>query len=287
MKRTIILIALIASVPLAAQKAKPLETRVTMVQDMRGASFGGLTITLELPSIPTTDVASTRVRVTNAADDLGNDLVDSESEPGFAQNLRRTYDAPGSAPSPATISVSLKSPARDATKVKSIKGEVELYMPAKDPNGVASIANFRATAGKPIDNRMLKANGVELTVAGPAQIDAAKSRSTEAKRKELVDYGYEGESLEEAVKNWSESLFMVGENEVVVSIRDPQKRIQQITLVSPAGEEKQLMSEEEEGLTKLSTWGDAIQDDWTLRVSMKTPKNMMKYPFALSDVALP
>jgi hypothetical protein len=287
MNRVIAVIVLAAALPLAAQKAKPVETRLTMVQDRRSASFGGLTLTLELPAIPTTEIAAMRVRLTKAVDDAGNDLVDQESEARFEQNVRRTFDRPGSTPSPASISVTLKSPPREASKVKSVQGELDLYMPDKDPNGVASIANFRATPGKPLAHKALKANGVELTVAGAAQLEAAKKKLTEAKRKEFAGYGYEGESLEEAVKNWSDSLFMLGEGDVLVSIKDPQQRIQQITLVNPAGEEKQLMMEDQEGFTKLSTWGDAIQDDWTLRVSMKTAKNMMKYSFALSDVALP
>jgi hypothetical protein len=40
-------------------------------------------------------------------------------------------------------------------------------------------------------------------------------------------------------------------------------------------------------LVYLSTWVGKPQADWKMRVSMKTSKNIVRYPFALSDVPLP
>jgi hypothetical protein len=37
----------------------------------------------------------------------------------------------------------------------------------------------------------------------------------------------------------------------------------------------------------LSSWGDKPQADWGLRISMKTPKNLVKQAFTLTNVALP
>jgi hypothetical protein len=54
-----------------------------------------------------------------------------------------------------------------------------------------------------------------------------------------------------------------------------------------AGEVKMVSAREEEGLTLLSTWAGKPQPDWKMRISMKTPKNIVRYAFALSDVPLP
>lgn len=281
------LVVLALALPSFAQKAKPVDAVVKMVQDRRNADFGQLALTLELPSIVTGDVASSRIRVLSAVDDLGTSLLVEGVEPGFEQNISAQYGGDEEKKRPATISVGLLNPPRGATKLNEVRGEVELFMPAKDPNGVASIAKFRATAGKPLAHKALKANGVEITIPSAAQIDAARKKLSAAKREELAGYGYEGDSLEESVKEYSDSLFQLSESDFLISVKDPQKRIHEIAVVTAEGEPKRLMPDEIDGFVKYSTWGDPIGDDWTLQVSMQTPKNLMRYAFAVKDVALP
>jgi hypothetical protein len=82
-------------------------------------------------------------------------------------------------------------------------------------------------------------------------------------------------------------LLTVEESDLLVRIKDPSQRIQEIVYVDAAGDVKRLSTRTEEGLTYFSTWGEKPQADWKLRVSMKTPKNLVRYSFALKDVALP
>ena len=115
----------------------------------------------------------------------------------------------------------------------------------------------------------------------------SSARRAEAKKKEYAELGYSGEDLANAVKSFVESLFGVEESELLARIKDPNKRIQQITYVDAGGEAKPVMMREEEGLIYLSTWAGKPQADWKMRVSMKTSKNVVRYAFALSDVPLP
>lgn len=288
MKSTIVSLVLLAlALPSFAQKAKPVDAVIKMVQDRRNADFGQLALTLELPSVLSGDVASTRVHVLSAVDDLGTSLLVEGADPGFEQNISAQYGGDEDRKQPASISVGLVNPPRAASKLTEVRGEVDLFMPAKDPNGVASIAKFRGAGGKPLAHKALKANGVEITILSDAQLDAARKKLSEAKRQELAGYGYEGESLEESVKQYSDSLFMLSESDFVVSVKDPQKRIHDIAVVTAEGEPKRLMPEEIGDYIKYSTWGDPIGDDWTLQISMQTPKNMVKYAFAVKDVELP
>ena len=270
------------AVTLAA--ATLVDVAVHRVNDRRTAGhFAQLDIVLELPKIKAAEVAASRVIVTAATDETGLDLVDRERATYLDPNQR-----PGADPStPATVSLTLKNPSRTATKVDEVRGEIELYMPSKDPNSVAEIPKFLSFSGKPIAHKALEANGVEIALISPEQLEAEKKRLGDAKRKEYADDGYEGETLDSVVSYYMDSLLTVEPSDVVVRIEDPSERIQEIVYVDSAGETRRASKREEEGFTILSTWGEAPQPDWKIRVSMRTDKNLVRHQFVLKDVALP
>jgi hypothetical protein len=290
--KKILALALLAALPVSAQpKSKPLDVTVQRVNDRRTSSgtFSELTITLELPGIPTTDVAASRVIVATAADDSGANLIDpKQSEPRLDANPRANMQREqGAPPPPATVQITLKNPERKAKGIKEVSGEIELYMPGKDPNSLADIAKFTSFSSKPLTHKALKANGVEIALVSPEQLAAEKKRIGEAKRKEAKASGLEGEDLESYVKSSLDSVLSIEPNDVVVRIKDPNNRLQELEYLDAAGEHKHLSQHGEEGLTILSTWGEKPAADWKLRVSMKTPKNLVRYPFKVANVALP
>lgn len=274
---------------IAQTKATPVEVTVSQVNDRRtSGSFSHLMIALELPKVRSSEVEASRVLLAAATDDSGKSLLDPEaSEPQLEPNMRGRFGGAETMPA-TTINLMLVNPDRKATTVKEVRGEIELYMPGKDPNSIAEIAKFVSAAGKPLSHKALKANGVEITLLTEKQIEAERKRIADAKRKEYKDAGWEdGESLDDMVKNLLSSLLGVEESDLLARIKDPNKRIQEIAYVDPAGEVKRISTRDEEGLTYFSTWGDKPQPDWKLRISMKTPKNMVRHSFALKDVALP
>jgi hypothetical protein len=287
MNKTIAALALAAALtsPLLAQK--PAEVEITQVNDRRtsGQFFAHLTIALELPKVHSSDVAASRVLVTSAVDNTGRELVeDGAAEVSLEQNHR--MDAEDKT-LPVHISVSLKNPDRKATSVKEVRGDIELYMPSKDPNSVADIPKFLSFSGKPLTHKALKANGIEISLVSPAQLEAEKKRLGEAKRKETKAEGdYSEETVETVVKMYLDSLLNVEESDVLIRLKDPNKRIQSITYMAGT-EAKHVSLRDEEGFVLLSSWGDKPQPDWGLRVSMKTPKNLVKQPFVLTNVPLP
>ncbi|HEU5161797.1 MAG TPA: hypothetical protein VFV54_01505 [Thermoanaerobaculia bacterium] len=285
MRTGLALALLLAALPASAQQKT--DVTVRQVNDRRSKGFfSELTLALELPKLKSAEVAASRVFVKSAADDAGGDLVDHEaSEPQFEWNPRAAMkDAP---PMPAMVSVKLKNPARKARKVSAVSGEIELYLPGKDPNSIAEIPKFVTMGGKVLGHKALKANGVEIAMLSEAQIETERSKRVEAKKKEYAEMGYEGEDLENAVRSATEGLLAVEENELLVRIKDPEKRIQEISYVDSAGEVKMVSTRDEEGVVLLSTWGGTPQPDWAIRVSMRTPKNVVRYAFALTDVPLP
>lgn len=284
-------LALFTTTVFAQPKATPVEVSVKQVNDRRtSGSFAQLTISLELPKISSRDVEASRVLIAAATDDSGRSLLDPEArepmlEPNFRGSLTGRDDK---VPPPATVNVTLENPDRKAKTVKEVRGEIELYMPGKDPNSVAEIAKFLSASGKPLSHKALKANGVEISLVSPAQLAAERKRLADAKRKEYVEAGWPpGEDLENMVKSYSESLLAVEDSDVLVRIKDPNSRIHELAYVDAAGEVKRISDRTDEGFTYLTTWGEKPQADWKLKVNMKTPKNLVKYSFALKDVALP
>lgn len=279
MKTLTILALTLCSTALAAQ-----EVVVKQVNDRRSKGFfSELTIYAELPKIKSTDVAASRVLVTKAVDDTGRDLIDPEKkEPQFENNRGAQPDRA------AAVTFALENPERKAMTVKEVRGEIELFMPAKDPNSVAEVAKFLPQSGKPLTHKALKANGIEIALVTPAQLEAEKTKRAEAKKKEYAEIGYEGEALAEMLKSFLESLFMASsENDLYVKIKDPNQRIQEIAYIDGAGEVQQVTVMDDEGMTRLSTWAGKPQADWKLRISMRTPKNLVRYPLALNNVPLP
>ena len=287
MKRLFVtLCAVLFCIPLLAQDKT--EVAVSQVNDRRtNGSFSHLTIGLDLPKVRSADVSASRVLVTAATDDTGRNLIDAESgEPQLEPN-RYGQMQEGQAAQPVAVSMTLKNPDRKATKVSEVRGSIELYMPGNDPNSVAEIPKFLSSSGKPVTHKALKANGVEISFVSPAQLDAERKRLSDIKRKEAADAGLTGEDLDNYVKSYAESLLPLDEGEVLLRVKDPKKSIQEISYVDAAGEVKRASARDEDGFTNLSTWGEKPQADWKLRVSMKTPKNMVRKSFALANVPLP
>jgi hypothetical protein len=292
MKRilTFVVLTLVIAIPAVAQST-PVDPVVKMVQDRRtGGHFASLTLSLELPKIKSSQVAASRVLVSAAADDAGNSLIDSEAqEPELEPNMRGSSMGGGPEDSPVLVSVNLKNPARKAAKVKEVRGEVELFMPSKDPNSVAEVPKFLSFSGKALNHKALKANGVEIVLVSKAQIEAERKKIADAKRKEYKEAGYEdGEDLENMVKGIMEYTLNVEPTDVPVRIKDPNKRIQEMEYVDAAGEVKRVHARDlHEDIRSITTWGEAPGADWRLRVKMKTPKNVVRHSFVVRDVALP
>lgn len=259
----IVALALTAA-PLLAQP-KPVEATVQQVLDRRSnGPFADCTITVALAGIKSSEVEASRVVVQKATDDTGLDLVHREKqemqtdlEPNFAGSMR-------DAAAPATVGVTLKNPSRKAKKIAEVRGEIELFMPSKDPNSVAEIPKFMTFTGKPLAHKALKANGIELTFMTAAQIEAENKKREE-----------------------SGGFSVNPDGELAARLKDPNKRIQSLAYVDASGDVKRVMTRDDDGVEIFVYWGGKPQPDWKLRVNMKTSKNVVKHTFALKDVALP
>ena len=174
-------------------------------------------------------------------------------------------------------------------KVNEVRGEIELFMPARDPNSIAELTKFLPASGKALTHKALKANGIEIVLVSKAEIDAARKKIEAEKLKEYKEMGYEdGENLDSMMASIMEYTLKVEPTDVPVRIKDPNKRLQDLEYITPSGEVKRVYTRElHEDILAITSWGDPPGPDWKLRVKMKTPKNLVRHTFALQDVALP
>lgn len=257
---------------------------VTMVNDRRSnGSFSNLGITLELPSVKRSEVSALRISVLSAKCDAGTDLLPTDAQAAGFQSVQSTYGGD----QPLTMEVPLKNPPRGAVRVAEVRGQIELAMPARDPNSVASVAKFLSLEGKPVSHRALKANGVDVTMMSRAQLSKERERLVAKIRAEAKAEGYEGEVLESIVSSHESMMFTPEEGDVVLRIKDPKKAIREISYVNGAGERQMVSTSDREEYVVVSTWGEKPKKDWSLRFDLNTAKSLRKIPFTLTNVPLP
>lgn len=273
----------------APAPARPLELSVERVNDRRGGEFfQRLELAVEIPEFTSEEVLAARVLVRSAVDDSGQDLVDEEAgEPALEEVGGSSFLDEGSRKAPARLSFTLENPPRTSSTIKEVAGEIELFMPSRDPNTLALVPKFLGSKGKVLSHKALKANGVEIALISEQQLEAEKKKLAEAKRQELKKEGYSDDSIAYNIESFLEYFPKPEPDDVVVRIKDPRKVIHDISYVDSSGESKRVFTQDNEGLTFLSTWEGAPQADWGLRVSMKTSKNLVRRPFRLTEVPLP
>lgn len=280
--------------PAAAKPAPatPANAKLVSVQDRRtSGSFAACRLGVELPDFPAHEVKAARVVVTKAVDDLGTDLVrDDAAKARLEPTQRGQFGEPekGKPEPPTIVFPEMKNPARKAKALAEVAGEVELFVPSRDPNGSAAIPKFLSTAGKPVANAALAANGVEISVLSKAQVAAERKKAEDVVRaKARKDGVTDPETIASMVENELYSFPKGEEGEVVLRVKDPRKAIQEIKAFDAAGNRVFGTDSEERGFRVLKFWNDKPKPDWSLRVEMRSAKSLVRQTFVFRDVPLP
>jgi hypothetical protein len=273
----------------APAKPAPANAKLAQLQDRRSSGhFARCTLGIELPDIPAVEAKAARVDVKKAVDDLGTDLVPEDAaEARLEQTQRGLFAKPGD----KTITIvfaEMKNPPRKAKTLKEVSGEIELFMPGRDPNGEAAFDKLLSLAGKPFVHPALKANGVEIAYLSDAQVAAERKKAEAAEAAKLKKEGYTDEgSIKEMVESALYSFPKGGEAQIVLRVKDPKKAIQDLKLVDGEGNPAFAGKSEEAGFTVLEFWGDKPKPDWGLKVQMQSDRSLVRQTFVFRDVPLP
>jgi len=272
---SVMLLGLAASV-----EAVDVRVSVTEVSDRRstGQFFNNLEIKLKLVGDDTADIKGIRTAITTAVDDAGRDLL-TDKDKGTDFETRSDN-------SQSDITLSLKNPARKATAVREISGELQLFMPTRDPSATLLIRNISKIAGKPIANPALEKAGISVTVLTKKEYDLLK-KDEEKKAKDSVEKQGLDKAMMKAFEGLFSAFFQVGENDLILKVTDPQKKLIEIEVADAKGAKIRNNGSMKSGDLKVLSFNDALPADAQLRIFLKIPKTIVSVPLKLVDIALP
>jgi hypothetical protein len=241
--------------------------------------FASLEIELRLTGEAAAGARGARATVEKAVDDTGRNLIKEKSDSNdFAKS---TGDGP-----PA-LKIELRNPARRATKVRELTGQVELFVPERDPSAQARVAKFASQMDRPISAPALKAAGAVVTVVSRKTYEEEKKKDAERRKKEAEGAGIAG-AMVNAFAGLFEGMFGdIGENDVLVRVEDKGKKVFSVDVLDAAGKPVEGMGSMKVGDFWILKFLEKLPADAGLQVSVMTPKALVTERFALKDVALP
>jgi hypothetical protein len=263
------------------------------VEDQRysDARLGGLTIELKLTGDSVKEVKALRARVKSAKDDVGSVLSKPDKDEKAADFEEFSPDRH---PGP---SLRLSSPSRDASTI-NIAAELELFIPARDPNTKQRFGTFLTRLDKPISSSALKAAKVEITPLSPGAYKARQQQNKPTKE-QIMEEGKKHGATETEIKQaigLMDALSALGadvpsETSVLLETKDPDGRIISIDVVKGEGSELHAPSRgssggREDKLLKIDL-SEKPPADAALLVTLRTPKSIVTIPLNFKEVALP
>ena len=264
--------------------AVALDVAVKEVKDSRstGQFFKNLEIEFTMKGGELVDAKGVRTSVQVAKDSTGKNLItDDSSSEGFSE-LSGFGD-----PSERSITVKLLNPMRRAEMLQELKGEIELYVPSRDPASTVTVAGIGQHLGKPITNAALKAAGVELTIHSEGSYAAVRKAEKEKQIADMKAQGADPQMIEMAT-SFMEAMGGGGsENSMILVINDPKKRLVGVEFQKAGGAELDSNGSMSSGGQKTLYFGEPVPDDANALIRLLTDKAVVKAPLQLANVQLP
>lgn len=272
----------------ATSSAQGVRVSAGTIEDRRttGKFFAGLEIELKLTGDDLADAKSARLLLKTAVDETGRNLL-PESKP----------DEEFKSINSSELKLSLKNPARGASAVKEIAGEIQLFVPSRDPAATVTVDRLLSRMDKAVDSPALKAQKIAIRVVSPnAHRAAAKKREAELE-KEMEKHKEEmkkeagddktAEALMALVKGFSGMMNEVGDNDLILEIEDEQKKLLDVSVVGPKGDTIDTRGSMSSGSLRILQFGEKLPADAKLRLLLQTPRAIVSAPFSLTNVPLP
>jgi len=270
--------------------AQDLRVTAGTIEDRRttGKFFGGLEIELKLTGDDLADAKAARVVLRKAVDETDRDLLPEQKRD---EDFQTSSGSGG-----PDLKISLKNPARGASAIKEVSGDVELYAPSRDPAATVVVDRLTSRMDKPVDSAALKAQKIGVRLVSPkvhradakkreAEMDAEMEKHAEQMNKEVGD-DKTAEALMGLVKAFSGMMNEVGDNDVILQIQDEGGKILDVEVVGKSGVIDTRGSMSSGGL-KILQFGEKLPPDAKLRFLLKTKKAVLSTPFTLTNVPLP
>jgi hypothetical protein len=274
-----------------ALSAEDVRVNVGTIEDRRttGQFFAGMTVEIALVGDELDDVRGARALVRKAVDETGRSLLPEEAkEPSFETPM-------GSGP--PKLRLDLRNPERRATILSEVSGDIELYMPGRDPAARVRIEKVLSKRDRKLALPALRAAKIEAKVispeayrAGQKQREAEVEKEMEKQKQEMARQGQDTVELDALfglAKGLSGLLGEVGENDLVLEVVDPESRVFGIQAVNARGEKIDHNGSMSTGNIRVLHFSEKLPGDAGLLFLLKTKKSLLAVPFRLKDVNLP
>lgn len=253
---------------------------------------GSLSIQVSVSGASADKASAARLIVKEARDDKGNDLHGDAKPPDFRA---RNENA-------GRLEISLRQPPRDASSVR-VKGNVELFVPSRDPNAVIKIPKAFSKLDAPLNSKGLKTAKLTLTpLSREKYLEQRKAfkvtpEKIEELRAEAKKQGADEKEIELAIAFATAMDAMDGSEELTDSTlilggsEDDFDRIHSVELLDAAGNElstrgRSTSTRGEVGWMILNL-AEPPPSDAALRLTLLTDKAKMSVPFELKNIELP
>jgi len=273
--------------------AEDVKVTAGAVEDQRFSDdrFGGLSIELLLKGSSVAEVKAVRVKVKSAKDDVGTVLY----KPGKDEKPKDFEEfSTDRQPGPH---VGLSSPSRDASSVE-VTGEVELFLPTRDPATKQRFDQFLGRLDKPISNSALKSAKVEITPLSAKEYTARQKKNRPSKEEIMAEgkkHGATDAEIQQAL-GLMDALAALGgeepsENSILIETKDPEGKIISVDVVKADGSELRAPSRGSSGgrdskMVKIDL-AEKPPTDAALLVTLRTAKSLVTVPLNLKGVSLP
>lgn len=156
-------------------------------------------------------IRAARTFIDRAQDDTGATPLQYGGRQFYQESVGRVEGDSSLVTSKRPFSFSLEGIARGAKTLRSIEGVVEAFLPETDPNATVIVDRIASRIGEPLEYAGLTEAGVTLTF-----IDAKKEGGLAAMRADAEKTFGPG---------LPKGLYRIGENEIGVSLVDPEERV--------------------------------------------------------------
>lgn len=293
-----------ALVPLALALTAPVALAQSIkivpgsVEDTRAstASFGGLSIELKLSGDGVPDVKGLRWSLKSAKDDQGTALFKPDPKAKAMDFEEFSIDR---RPGPK---MRLSNPARGASSVE-VRGEVEIFVPKKDPNATQKIAAFQSRLDKPIANPTLKSAKVEITPLSPAGWKSRAANKKPPTKEEIIAEGKRRGASDKEIEEMVGMLGLIaalgslgageepGETSVLFEVKDSEGKVLGLDVAGSDGSELHASSRSSSGggetkMVKIDL-SEKAPADAVLVVTLRTSKSVITIPLSWKEVPLP
>jgi hypothetical protein len=267
----------------ASKQLVPVKVSIGDITDNRttGSFNSECKLELKFTGDAATDAASVRqVRVKRAVDELGRDLTRNETSDSFGSSSF------GQRSGVLKTELRLHNPSRNATVIKLVEGEVELFNPTLANGGILTTKDILKHPAEPVQNAAFKKYGIELMYLTKESYEA-KKKQLEAQQKNEAG-GQLGEAFGELFKGMFGGMMSSdSKNSVKLYVKDPEKRVIEVEFQDANGKPLPHGNSWSSGEMRQVEFKSPPPADTQLMVRLATPEALQTFPFKAENVPLP